>query len=240
MDKQSSAKSTARTSWTPRIILQKEGCSWLQELGTLRFRPRPTLTQAMLALEPPPRVGPARLEPPDFTPGTVAPPTTTDLRATHPTAVYLRWGAAIVAATHLTAIRPAAVRPTATLPTATLPMVTPPAAIRPVTTLPTRRPPTAPRTAETPTGLTARLLRMAPPAAILPAATPPVSRENPCRHWDRWVRVEGPHRCVDCRSMMRAFILECPGCHLQFCGWCSQKRPELFVPPEPRPTLRHR
>ncbi|KAK2810707.1 hypothetical protein FQN50_002750 [Emmonsiellopsis sp. PD_5] len=45
-----------------------------------------------------------------------------------------------------------------------------------------------------------------------------------CQHLGWWPQVPGRHQCSGCRIVFHAFILECPGCHIQACANC---RPRL-------------
>lgn len=45
-----------------------------------------------------------------------------------------------------------------------------------------------------------------------------------CDHRGVWWRVAGPHRCEECRELLREYILECRHCRLQACVRCRRNR----------------
>ena len=45
-----------------------------------------------------------------------------------------------------------------------------------------------------------------------------------CGHEGRWKRIDGPHRCEQCRYMLPNFILECRYCNIRACVRCRMNR----------------
>ena len=70
-----------------------------------------------------------------------------------------------------------------------------------------------------------RPARLGPPGRAEMNEVMGIIRErHECDHTGRWRRVEGRHRCEECRNQLPDFIMECGQCLLQACVRCRRNR----------------